>query len=243
MGFKAFFIGIGAGLPMMLNIPGVNLNGVMTANEFLTRINLMKAYKFPEYDTPINIGKVITVIGGGNVALDSARVALRLGVKKVIIVYRRSEAELPARKEEYIHAKEEGIEFQFLTNPVRILGDKNDNVSKMECIKMELGEFDESGRRVPKPIKNSEFLIETDTVILALGTLANPLLIKSIPELRLNKYNHIVVDEHGKTNIANIFAGGDIVTGSATVITAMGAGRTAAKAIHEYLTLKESKVN
>ncbi|MFX0144294.1 MAG: NADPH-dependent glutamate synthase, partial [Candidatus Hodarchaeota archaeon] len=170
MDFKAFFIGVGAGLPSMREIPGMNLNGVLTANEFLTRTNLMKAYKFPEYDTPIKIGKVIAVIGGGNTALDSARVALRLGAKKVIIVYRRTEAEMPARKEEYHHAVEEGIEFQFLRNPVRFLGDDNGNVAEIEVLKMELGEPDSSGRPRPVPIENSEYLIKCDTVILAIGT-------------------------------------------------------------------------
>lgn len=235
MGYKAFFIGVGAGLPIMLNIPGLNFNGVLTANEFLTRANLMKAYKFPEYDTPISVGRIITVIGGGNVALDSARVAIRLGAERVIVVYRRSEAEMPARREEVHHAMEEGIEFQFLTNPVRIFGDDFYNVSKLEVIKMELGEPDESGRRRPIPIENSEFIIETDTVLIAVGTRANPILTKSIPELKLNKYGYIETDDQGRTNIEDIFAGGDIVTGSATVISAMGAGREAAKVIEEYL--------
>ncbi len=235
MGFKAFFIGVGAGLPIFINVPGLNLNGVLTANEFLTRSNLMKAFKFPDYDTPINIGKIITVIGGGNVALDSARTALRLGAEKVIVVYRRSEAEMPARKEEYHHALEEGIEFQFLTNPVRFIGDDNDNVSQMEVIKMKLGELDESGRRRPIRIKDSEYLIDTDTVIIGIGTKANPILTKSIPELKLNKWGYIETEENGQTNIEGIFAGGDIVTGSATVITAMGAAKKAAHAIDKYL--------
>ncbi|MFX0070165.1 MAG: NADPH-dependent glutamate synthase, partial [Candidatus Hermodarchaeota archaeon] len=190
-GYEAIFIGVGAGLPIIPKYPGIGLTGVLTANEFLTRINLMKAYKFPEYDTPIKIGKVITVIGGGNVALDSARSALRLGAEKVIVVYRRSEVEMPARREEYHHAKEEGIEFMFLTNPIRIIGDDNENqVTKIEVIKMELGELDESGRRRPIPIKNSEFFIDTDTVILALGTRANPILTRSITELKVNKYGY-----------------------------------------------------
>jgi len=238
MGFKAFFIGVGAGLPSMRKIPGMNLNGILTANEFLTRTNLMKAYKFPEYDTPIKIGKIITVIGGGNTALDSARVALRLGAEKVIIVYRRTEAEMPARKEEYHHALEEGIEFQFLSNPVRFLGDRDGNVDKIEVIKMKLGEPDASGRPRPIPIENSEYLIKCDTVIIAIGTNANPILTKSIPELKTNKWGYIEADENGKTNLENIFAGGDIVTGSATVISAMGAGRKAAKAINKYLKSK-----
>jgi len=238
IGYKAFFIGVGAGLPSMRKIPGMNLNGVLTANEFLTRANLMKAYKFPDYDTPIKIGKVITVIGGGNTALDSARVALRLGAEKVIIVYRRTEAEMPARKEEYHHAIEEKIEFQFLSNPVRFLGDENGNVEKIEVLKMELGEPDSSGRPRPVPIENSEYLIKCDTVILAIGTNANPILTKSIQGLKLNKWGYIEVDENGKTNLEGIYAGGDIVTGSATVISAMGAGRIAAKAINEYLRAK-----
>ena len=238
LGFKAFFIGVGAGLPMMNKIPGLNLNGVLTANEFLTRTNLMKAYKFPEYDTPVKIGKTITVIGGGNTALDSARVALRLGAEKVMIIYRRSETEMPARKEEYHHAVEEGIEFKFLTNPVKILGDKEGSVEKIELIKMKLGEYDQSGRRRPIPIENSEFLIKCDTVILAIGTLANPILTDSISGLKLNKRGYIQVDESGKTNLEDILSGGDIVSGSATVISAMGAGRKAAKAINEYLRSK-----
>ncbi|MFW9898759.1 MAG: NADPH-dependent glutamate synthase [Candidatus Thorarchaeota archaeon] len=238
MGFEAFFIGVGAGLPMFLNVPGLNLNGVLTANEFLTRSNLMKAYRFPEYDTPIKVGKVVTVIGGGNVALDSARTALRLGADKVIIVYRRSEKEMPARREEYQHAKEEGIEFQFLTNPVKFIGDEDDNVFRMECIRMKLGEPDESGRCRPIPIKDSEFIIDTDTVIIAVGARANPILTKSIPELKLNRLGYIETDENGKTNVDGLYAGGDIVTGAATVISAMGAGRKAANAIHEYLGTK-----
>lgn len=238
MGFKAFFIGVGAGLPMFLKVEGLNLNGVLTANEFLTRSNLMKAYKFPEYDTPIKIGKIVTVIGGGNVTLDSARTALRLGAEKVIVVYRRSEVEMPARREEYHHALEEGIEFQFLTNPVRFIGDENDNVTHMEVIKMKLGELDESGRRRPIPIENSEYLIETDTIIIAIGTKANPVLTKSMPELELTKWGYIKADEDGKTNLEGVYSGGDIVTGSATVISAMGTGKRAAKAIDDYLTNK-----
>ena len=238
MGFKAFFIGVGAGLPVFLKIAGLNLNGVVSANEFLTRSNLMKAYKFPEYDTPIKVGKIVTVIGGGNVALDSARTALRLGAERVIIIYRRSEAEMPARKEEYHHAVEEGIDFQFLTNPVHLIGDKDGNVTKMEVMKMKLGEPDQSGRRRPIPIENSEYLIETDTIIVAIGTKANPILTKTIPGLKLSKWGYIETNEKGQTNIENIFAGGDIVTGSATVISAMGAGKSAAKAIDEYLRSK-----
>ena len=236
MGYKAIFIGVGAGLPIFIKVPGLTLNGVLTANEFLTRSNLMKAYKFPEYDTPIKIGEIVTVLGGGNVTMDSARVALRLGAKRVIVVYRRSEIEMPARREEYHHALEEGIEFQFLTNPVRFIGDENDNVKQMEVIKMRLGEPDDSGRRRPIPIENSEYLIDTDTIIIAIGTRANPILTKSIPDLKLNKWGYIETNENGKTNLEGVFAGGDIVTGSATVISAMGAGKRASKAIHEYLT-------
>ncbi len=238
MGFKAFFIGVGAGLPMLLKIPGMNLNGVLSANEFLTRSNLMKAFRFPDYDTPVKVGKIVTVIGGGNTALDSARIALRLGAEKVIVVYRRSESEMPARKEEYHHAVEEGIQFQFLTNPVRFIGDKNEHVSKMEVIKMKLGEPDDSGRRRPIKIEGSEYTIDTDTVIIGIGTGANPILTRSIPELKLSKSGYIETDEVGQTNIEGIFAGGDIVSGSATVISAMGAGKRAAHAIDKYLQEK-----
>lgn len=235
LGFKAFFIGVGAGLPMLMNYPGIELNGVVSANEFLTRANLMKAYKFPEYDTPIDIGKHVTVIGGGNVAMDSARTALRLGADKVSIVYRRSEIEMPARKEEVHHGKEEGINFLFLTNPVKFIGDEEDYVKEMVVQKMELGEPDDSGRRRPIPMKNSEYSIKTDMIIIAIGTKANPILTKTISELKLNKWGYIETDEFGRTNIEDVFAGGDIVTGSATVISAMGAGRVAAKAIDEFL--------
>jgi len=235
MGFKAFFLGVGAGLPIILNIPGIELNGVLTANEFLTRTNLMKAYKFPEYDTPVNVGRIVSVIGGGNVAMDSARVALRLGAEKVIIVYRRSQAEMPARKAEYHHGEEEGIEFNFLTNPVRLIGNSEGDVEEMEVIDMRLGELDDSGRKRPIPVEASEHTIKTDMVIMAIGTRANPLLTKSIPNLDLNKWGYIETDEYGRTNLEEVFAGGDIVTGSATVISAMGTGRKAAIAIHEYL--------
>ncbi|MFW9783874.1 MAG: NADPH-dependent glutamate synthase [Candidatus Heimdallarchaeota archaeon] len=240
-GYKAFFIGVGAGLPSFIKVAGLNLNGVLTANEFLTRSNLMKAYRFPEYDTPIKVGKVVTVIGGGNVALDSARTALRLGAENVTIVYRRSEEEMPARKEEYHHAIEEGIKFEFLTNPVRFIGDENDNVKQMEVIRMKLGEPDQSGRRSPLPIENSEYLIDTDTIIIAIGARANPTLTKSIPELQLNKWGYIETDEEGQTNLEGIFAGGDIVTGTATVISAMGTGKKAAATIDKYLQQKSEK--
>ncbi|MFX1329495.1 MAG: NADPH-dependent glutamate synthase [Promethearchaeota archaeon] len=238
MDYKAFFIGVGAGLPIFPKIPGLNLNGVLTANEFLTRANLMKAYRFPEYDTPIRIGEVVTIIGGGNTALDASRVAKRLGARRVIVVYRRSELEMPARREEYHHAIEEGIEFQFLTSPLRFIGDENDNVKQIQAIKMRLGEPDESGRRKPIEIEGSEFLIETDTVILGIGTNANPILTKSLPDLKLTKWGYIETDENSRTNIEGIYAGGDIVSGSATVISAMGAGKQAAKSIHEYLKNK-----
>ncbi|MBD3255568.1 MAG: NADPH-dependent glutamate synthase [Candidatus Lokiarchaeota archaeon] len=244
MGYKAFFIGVGAGLPIMLRIPGIELNGVLSANEFLTRANLMKAYKFPEYDTPINIGKRVAVVGGGNVAMDSARVSLRLGAEKVMLIYRRSEEEMPARREEYHHGKEEGIEFHFLTNPVEIIGDENENVTKMKVIKMKLGDLDDSGRRRPIPMEGSEYFINVDTVIMAIGTRANPILTKALPELKINKWGYIQTDGNFKTNLEGVYAGGDIVTGSATVISAMGAGRTSAKAIHEYLKeeIKDRKI-
>lgn len=243
MGYKAFFIGVGAGLPSFLRVPGLGLNGVLTANELLTRTNLMKAFEFPEYDTPVKVGKIITVIGGGNVTLDSARVALRLGAERVIVVYRRSEKEMPARRAEYHHAKEEGIEFQFLANPVRFIGDENGKVKQMEVIEMRLGEPDESGRRRPIPIENSEYLIETDTVIIAIGTQANPILTNSISELKLDKWGYIETDEVGKTNLEGVYAGGDIVLGSATVISAMGGGKRAAADIDKYLTNKYLSIN
>lgn len=236
-GFGAVFIGIGAGTPMFMNIPGENLNGVYSANEFLTRSNLMKAYLFPEYDTPIKRGKRVAVVGGGNVAMDSARTALRLGAESVYLVYRRSEVEMPARIEEVEHAKEEGIIFRILTNPTRILGDDKGWVVGMECIRMELGEPDESGRRRPIPIKGSEFTMEVDVVVMAIGTNANPLLPKSTPGLKLNRWGYIKADlETGQTSLPGVWAGGDIVTGAATVILAMGAGRKAAMAIDEYLS-------
>ncbi|RJP29264.1 MAG: NADPH-dependent glutamate synthase [Actinobacteria bacterium] len=238
-GYDAAFIGIGAGLPMFMDIPGENFNGVYSANEYLTRSNLMKAYLFPAYDTPIKKGKRVAVIGGGNVALDSARTALRLGAEEVNIVYRRSRAEMPARAEEVEHAVEEGVVFKFLTLPIRILGDEW--VRGMECLEMELGEPDESGRRRPVPIKGSEFELEVDLVVMAIGTRANPLLPSTIPELKLNKWGYIEADpQTGQTSISNIFAGGDIVTGSATVIEAMGAGKNSARAIHRLLMGEEA---
>ncbi|MDI6889370.1 MAG: NADPH-dependent glutamate synthase [Thermodesulfovibrionales bacterium] len=235
-GYDACFICIGAGLPIFLGIPGENLNGIYSANEFLTRANLMKAYLFPEYDTPIKRGERVAVFGGGNVAMDAARVALRLGAEKVYLIYRRSEAEMPARKAEIHHAHEEGVEFLLLTNPTRFIDDGKGNVCKVECVRMELGEPDESGRRRPSPIKGSEFQIGIDVAITALGTMANPLLTKTMPDLKLNKRGYIIAEEAtGMTSKPGVFAGGDIVTGSATVISAMGAGRRAAKAVNEYL--------
>jgi glutamate synthase (NADPH/NADH) small chain len=238
-GFDASFICIGAGLPMFLGLPGENLNGVCSANEYLTRANLMKSYLFPEYETPIKVGKSVAVLGGGNVAMDSARVALRLGAEKVYLVYRRSEAEMPARKAEVHHAHEEGIEFMLLTNPTRFIDDGKGNLCGVECIKMELAEPDESGRRRPVPVKGSEFQVEIDVAIPALGARANPLLTKTMPDLTLNKSGYIAAEEGtGMTSKSGVFAGGDIVTGSATVISAMGAGRRAANAINEYLKWK-----
>lgn len=238
-GYDAVFIGTGAGLPLFLGIPGENLNSIYSANEFLTRANLMKAYLFPEYDTPIRVGKNVAVFGGGNVAMDSARVALRLGAEKVYLVYRRSEAEMPARKAEVHHAHEEGIIFTLLTNPLRFIDDGKGNVSGVECIKMELGEPDASGRRKPIPIKGSEFTLDIDVGIISLGTRSNPLLLSTLKDLNLSKKNYIIADEKtGMTSKKGVFAGGDIVTGSATVILAMGAGRKAATAINDYLKWK-----
>ncbi|MBY9006639.1 MAG: NADPH-dependent glutamate synthase [Candidatus Lokiarchaeota archaeon] len=234
-GYKSIFIGIGAGTPIFLRVPGANLKGVISANEYLTRINLMKGYDFPNYKTPINLGKFVTVIGGGNVAMDAARSALRLGAEKVTIVYRRALEQMPARKEEIHHAQEEGIDFKLLTNPLQFIGDISGNVIEMEVIKMELGELDASGRARPIPIENSEFRIRTDLIINAIGNNSNPLLTSTYPKLELNKWGNIITDDNGKTNIDGIYAGGDIVTGSATVISAMGAGRRAAKAMNEYL--------
>jgi glutamate synthase (NADPH/NADH) small chain len=234
-GYKAIFLGIGAGLPIFMRIEGENLNGVYSANEFLTRVNLMRAYLFPEFDTPIKKGKKVAVIGGGNVALDAARSALRLGAEKVYLVYRRTEKEMPARVEEYEHAKEEGIDFRFLTLPTRILGE-NGWVKGMECIKMKLGEPDETGRRRPIPIEGSEFELEVDKVVVAIGTRANPLLLSATRGLRLNERGYIKVNKKARTSKKGVFAGGDIVTGAATVISAMGMGRLAAHSIDEYLS-------
>ena len=235
-GFDAVFIGSGAGLPRFMGINGENLNGVVSANEFLTRANLMRAYD-DEYDTPIYVGKRVVVVGGGNVAMDAVRTAKRLGAESVI-VYRRSEQELPARREEVHHAKEEGIEFKMLTNPVEVLGDDKGWVRGLKCVEMELGEPDESGRRSPVEKPGSEFEVECDVVIMALGTSPNPLLKSTTKGLETNRRGCIVTNEQGATSRDGVFAGGDAVTGAATVILAMGAGRTAAKAIDEYVKSK-----
>ena len=232
-GFSAVFIGSGAGLPRFMNIPGEHLNGVFSANEFLTRNNLMKAYR-KDYDTPIHTGDKVVVVGGGNVAMDAARTALRLGAETTI-VYRRTEKELPARQEEVHHAKEEGIQFAMLTNPVEVIGDENGWVKAVRCIRMELGEPDASGRRSPIEVPGSEFNIETDTVIMSLGTSPNPLIAKTTAGLETNRRGCLVADESGATSRPGVFAGGDAVTGAATVILAMGAGRKAAAAIHDYV--------
>ncbi|MEW5865497.1 MAG: NADPH-dependent glutamate synthase [Bacillota bacterium] len=241
-GFDAIFLGTGAGLPHFLGIPGENLNGVYSANEFLTRSNLMKAYLFPEYDTPIWVGKRVAVVGAGNVAMDAARTALRLGAEKVSIVYRRSRAEMPARLEEIENAEEEGVEMMLLTNPVRVLADEKGWVRGMECIRMELGEPDESGRRRPVPVPGSEFVLDIDTMISAVGTDPNPLLVRSVPALKLGKHGNVIVNEEtGETSVPGIFAGGDIVTGSATVIAAMGAGKVAARGIDKFVRAKRER--
>jgi len=235
-GFHACFIGTGAGLPYFMNIPGENLNGIYSANEYLTRANLMKAYLFPEADTPVTKGKHVAVVGGGNVAMDAARTALRMGAEKVYVVYRRSKKEMPARIEEIHHAEEEGIEFHLLTNPLRFLGNEEAWVTEAECQRMELGEPDASGRRRPVPVKGSEFRLAVDTVVMSIGNGANPLVPATTPGLDTNKWGNILADqETGKTSKKGVFAGGDIVIGAATVILAMGAGRKAADAIHEYI--------
>ena len=238
MGFKAVFVGSGAGLPMFMHIPGESLKGVMSANEYLTRTNLMKAYD-PNSDTPVIKSKAVAVVGGGNVAMDGARCAMRLGADKVYIVYRRGEAEMPARKEEQHHAKEEGIEFKTLCNPVEILGDEDGRVNGIKCVRMELGEPDASGRRRPVEIPGSEFVLDVDTVIMALGTSPNPLIRSTTPGLETNKHGCIVTEgDEGKTSRDGVYAGGDAVTGAATVIKAMGAGKAAAKAMDEYIRNK-----
>ncbi|OGL40883.1 MAG: glutamate synthase (NADPH), homotetrameric [Candidatus Schekmanbacteria bacterium RIFCSPHIGHO2_02_FULL_38_11] len=235
-GFHAAFLGTGAGLPYFMNIPGENLNGVYSANEYLTRVNLMKAYLFPDYDTPVFSGKRVAVVGGGNTAMDAVRTSKRLGAKHSYIIYRRSRNEMPARVEEIKHAEEEGIEFVLLTNPTKIIGDEKGWVNGIECLKMELGEPDASGRRKPVPIKNSEYVIDVDTVVIAIGNGANPLIPMTTGGLKTNKYGYIVADpKNCATSKKGVFAGGDIVRGGATVILAMGDGKTAASAINEYL--------
>ena len=235
-GYQAVFLGPGAGAPMFLNIPGENLNGIYSANEFLTRVNLMKAYRFPEYDTPVKIGQRVGVVGGGNVAMDAARCALRLGAEEVYIIYRRSEAEMPARREELENAKEEGIQFKLLTNPKRYIGNDQNWVVAMECYQMELGEPDASGRRRPIVIPGSEFIIKVDMAVAALGTRPNPIIPSTTDGLDTTRWGTIVADEViGKTTKPAVWAGGDIVTGAATVISAMGAGKRAAASIDEYL--------
>jgi len=236
-GFDAIYLGVGAGLPRFMNIPGENMIGVLSANEYLTRANLMKAYLFPQVDTPIPHGRHVVVLGAGNVAMDSARTAMRLGAEKVSIVYRRSRAEMPARSAEIHHAEEEGLNFELLSNPVRYLGDEKGRLTGIECVRMDLGEPDASGRRRPVVVPGSEFVVECDLAIVAIGSGANPLLTRSTPDLPLNRSGYIQANaETGKTGKKGVWAGGDIVTGAATVILAMGAGRKAADSIHEYLT-------
>jgi glutamate synthase (NADPH/NADH) small chain len=238
-GIDAVFIGSGAGLPQFMGIPGENLGGIYSANEYLIRINLMKAFAFPEYDTPIRVGKHVVVIGGGNVAMDCARSSMRLGAD-VCLLYRRSREELPARKEEIENAEEEGLVCRFLAAPLRFIGDEKGWVKAMDCQGMELGPPDQSGRRRPIPIKGFEFTMETDTVIIAIGQTPNPIIQRTTEGLEVNpKHGTIPVNENGKTNLEGVYAGGDVVTGAATVISAMGAGKTAAKAIHEYLMNKK----
>ncbi len=239
-GYDSVFLGVGAGLPWFMDIPGENLNGVYSANEYLTRANLMKAYLFPKYDTPLVTGKKVAVIGGGNVAMDAARTALRMGAKEVTVVYRRSRKEMPARIEEIHHAEEEGIIFELLVNPARIIGNDDGWVTGMECIRMELGEPDDSGRRRPVPIKGSEFIVDAETVIVSVGTGANPLMTKSTPGLGLNKWDYVEINEKtGETSLPGVYAGGDIVRGAATVILAMGDGRVASRAMHAHMMGEE----
>lgn len=235
-GYKAVYLGLGAGLPKFMNIPGENLLSIYSANEYLTRTNLMKAYKFPEYDTPIKIGKRIAVIGGGNVAMDAVRSGLRYGASEAMIIYRRSKDELPARKEEIENAEEEGVKFHFLVNPLEFIGDDDGFVKHIKLQRMELGEPDASGRRKPVPVKGSEFLFDVDVVVIAIGQTANPVLLEVTPEVKTNKWGNIeVYDEYGQTSMRGVFAGGDIVTGEATVIQAMGSGKKSAEGIDRYL--------
>lgn len=239
LGYDAVFVATGAGLPYFPNIPGINLIGVYSANEYLTRSNLMKAYKFPAYDTPAIHGRRVAVVGAGNTAMDAVRTALRLGADHAYLVYRRSRDEMPARHEEVEHAEEEGVEITLLTAPVAILGDANSRVRAMRCIRMELGEPDSSGRRSPKPVAGSEFDLEVDTVVFAVGQGSNPLITSSTPDLQVTKRGTLVADDNGATPKRGVFAGGDIVTGGATVISAMGAGRRAARAIDAYVMDRE----
>lgn len=234
-GFQAVFLGVGAGLPSFSGVPGENLGGIYAANEYLTRANLMKAYAFPAYDTPIVRGQQVCVVGGGNVAMDAARTARRLGAQRVTILYRRSRDELPARAEEVHHAEQEGVGFEFLCTPAEYLGDEHGMVRQVRCRRMELGEPDASGRRRPVPRADADFLLDTDLVIVAIGSGANPLLTRNTPGLELNRRGYIVAEEHGRTNRPAVWAGGDIVTGAATVIQAMGAGKHAARDIDRYL--------
>ncbi|MGE5485187.1 MAG: NADPH-dependent glutamate synthase [Ignavibacteriales bacterium] len=241
-GYSAVFLGTGAGLPKFMGIPGENLNGVYSANEWLTRTNLMKAYMFPEYDTPLKVGRRVAVVGGGNVAMDAVRCALRLGAEEAHIVYRRSEKEMPARLEELHHAKEEGVIFHLLTNPVRVIGNEKGWVAGIECVRMELGEPDSSGRRRPVEVKGSNFVIDVDTVVMALGTTPNPVLSRSTEGLKTHDWGGLIAEEEtGATTKPGVYAGGDAVTGSATVILAMGAGKKAAAAIHEYIQGKAAR--
>ena len=238
-GFDAVFVGTGAGLPVFMNIPGENLNGVLSANEFLTRINLMKAYD-DDFDTPVRTGQRVSVVGGGNVAMDAARAAVRLGAE-VTVIYRRSAEELPARKEEVHHAHQEGIIFRFLTNPVEVIGNNTGWVTGLKCVKMELGEPDESGRRRPAVIEGSEFIVDTDTVIMSLGTSPNPLIAGTTPKLETDRRGCVkALDENGTTTREGVFAAGDVVTGSATVILAMGAACKTARAIDNYIKSKHT---
>lgn len=234
--YDAILLATGAGTPKFLGIPGEELNGVYSANEFLIRINLMKAYRFPEYDTPIKLGKRIAVIGGGNTAMDVSRIALRLGAEEVIVLYRRTEVEMPARREEIENAKEEGVKFMFLTQPIALIGDENGWIRKIKCIKMRLGEPDASGRRRPIPIPGSEFDIEVDNVVIAIGAEVNKLIQRTTPNLKVDKKGHVIVDEYGRTSIERVYAAGDVVTGAATVIEALAAAKTVAHTIHRDLS-------
>jgi len=239
MGFEAIFLGTGAGLPSFLGVSGENLSGIYSSNEFLIRVNLMKAYRFPEYDTPIKVGKKVVVIGGGNVAMDAARSALRLG-GEVTVIYRRTEEEMPARKEEVENAKEEGIKYLFLATPIQFLGDEHGWVKSVECIQMRLGEPDDTGRKRPVPVEGSEFQVDADTVVIAIGQIPNPLAVRNEEKVKVTKHGTIIVDpETYETSLEGVFAAGDIVTGDATVISAMGAAKKAAQAIHKFLIKKK----